>query len=181
MNKAPLPNALTFTDVQESDWFYDAVKWAAKEGIVSGETFSPNSPCTRAQTLTFLWRAKGMPAPTKQDCPLTDVTEGAYYYEPVLWAFEKGLLSASDDGQFHAEDPVTRAQVVTFLYRAEGSPQPCSATPYSDVQDTDWFAPQAIWAYETGIVALNDAKTFSPNDPCNRAQYVNFLFRCYGN
>lgn len=172
--------AVSFTDVSEADWYYDAVSWAAKHAIVSGETFSPQEPCTRAQALTFLWRAKGEPSHVLKASPFTDVTEDAYYYEPVLWAFENGLLSASSDGQFHPNDPVTRAQTVMFLYRAEGMPPVSAPSPYSDVGDADWFAPAAIWAWSAGIVTLNDARTFSPKDTCTRAHYVNFLYRCYG-
>ena len=169
-----------FADVSESDWYYDAVAWALEKEIVSGETFSPADPCTRAQALTFLWRAKGKPTPNLQHSPFTDVAESAYYYEPVLWAFEAGLLSASTDGQFHPDDPVTRAQTATFLYRAEGAPQQNLASPYADVQDSDWFAPAAIWAWSEDVVTLNDARTFDPQGKCTRAHYINFLYRCYG-
>lgn len=169
-----------FSDVSESDWFYDAVKWAAAQGIVSGESFSPNSPATRAQVLTFLWRAKGAPVPTLQNSPFADVKESNYYYEPALWAFETGLIGASKDGKFHADDSVTRAQTVTFLYRAEGEPAVDGTSPFADVQDSDWFASAAIWAYTEGIVTLNSEKTFNPQGKCTRAQYVNFLYCCYG-
>ncbi len=169
-----------FADVSGSDWYYDAVAWALEKEIVSGETFSPADPCTRAQAMTFLWRAKGKPTPNLRHCPFTDVAESAYYYEPVLWAFESGLLSAATDGQFHPDDPVTRAQTATFLYRAEGAPRVDSASPYADVQDSDWFAPAAIWAWSEDVVTLNDARTFDPQGKCTRAHYVNFLYRCYG-
>lgn len=172
--------AVEFTDVSESDWYYDAVQWAAAKGVVSGETFSPGGSCTRAQALTFLWRAKGQPSHVMKSSPFTDVTEGLYYYEPVLWAFENGLLTAADDGLFHADDPVTRAMMVTFLYRAEGGDAAGAASPYSDVTGSEWFADAAVWAHAEGIVSLNDAKTFDPGGLCTRAHSINFLYRCYG-
>ncbi|MBQ7566894.1 MAG: S-layer homology domain-containing protein [Oscillospiraceae bacterium] len=171
---------VAFTDVSTDDWFYPAVQWAAQQGIVSGDSFSPKDPCTRAQALTFLWRAKDKPAFSMKVSPFTDVTEDSYYYEPVLWAFENGLLSAASDGQFHPNDPVTRAQTAIFLYRAEGAPSVNLGSPYRDVTGDEWFAPAAIWVWAEDIVTLNDTMTFDPKGECMRAHYVNFLYQCYG-
>ena len=174
------PVSAEFTDVSESDWYYDAVQWAAKQGVISGETFSPAAPCTRAQALTFLWRAKGKPAPASAQSAFADVTGNDYFFEPVCWATEAGLLSVGGDGMFHPDDPVTRAMTVTFLYRAEGSNKTSFLSPYSDVSDADWYADAATWAWWEEIVTLNDARTFDPSGVCTRAHYVNFLYRCYG-
>lgn len=168
-----------FTDVAEDSWYYDAVQWAAAAGIVAGGTFSPNDPCTRAQALTFLWRVKGQPSPASAQNPFTDVAESDFFFQPVLWALENGLISAGD-GQFHPNDPVTRAMTVTFLYRAEGSAESGAASPFVDVTADDWFGPAAIWTWWEGIVTLNAERTFHPGDACARAHYINFLYRCYG-
>ena len=136
--------SVVFTDVSENDWYYEPVLWASQKSIVSGDTFYPDDWCERAQALTFLWRAKGKPSPNLKVSPFTDVKEGDYFYEPVLWAFENGLISVSDDGQFHPTDATTRAQAVTFLYRAEGSPAQSGIASFGDVGSEDWFAPAVI-------------------------------------
>lgn len=173
----PVSETYIFDDVSESDWYYEAVQWAAGESIVSGTTFNPTGDCTRAQALTFLWRAKGKPEPNLKVSPFTDASDGDYFYAPVLWAFENGLISLSGDGKFHPDDAATRAQAVTFLYRAEGSPKTHGTSQFSDVKDTDWFAPQAVWALEKGLLSSGGA--FYPDGKASRAIYVTLLYRLY--
>ncbi|MBR1496773.1 MAG: S-layer homology domain-containing protein, partial [Oscillospiraceae bacterium] len=167
-----------FSDVDAGDWYYDAVQWAAKNGIVSGSAFYPDQPTTRAQALTFLWRAKGSPAPLLRVSPFTDVGKGEYYDEPVLWAFENGLISTSSDGQFHPDEPASRAQAVTFICRAENGNGNGRKEPFSDVEDSDWFSDAVKWACGEGIVS--GGERFDPNSPCTRAHFITFLYRCYG-
>ena len=171
------PYANPFSDVKESDWFYSAVMWAARNGIVSGDTFSPNSNATRAQAMTFLWRASGSPKASLRVSPYTDVQEGDYYYEPVLWGFENGLISTSSDGQFHADGTLNRAQTVTFLYRLSEDSAAGLDRAFADVKESDWYYDAANWAYKEGIVGRGDDWSFDPNETVTRAQFVTFMDR----
>ena len=175
--EAPFVNP--FADVSEGDWYYDAVMWAGKNGVVSGTQFSPAEPANRGQALTFLWRAAGEPASKLKVSPYTDVTEGDWYYTPVLWGFENGLISTAADGQFHADGELTRAQAITFLCRAqEGAPER-STRSFVDVRETDWYFDTANWALEAGIVSRDATCAFRPDDAVTRAQFVTFLHRAY--
>jgi len=167
---------MTFTDVRESDWFYDAVYWAGSRGLVSGDTFSPGGDCSRAQLLTFLWRLQGEPEPTLQVSPFTDVASGDWYFKPVLWAFENGLLSTSQDGQFHPGDGISRGQALTFLYRAENGSAAGLSNPFSNVRESDWYYAPALWAADRGIVS---GGSFNAAGVCTRAEVVTLLWRCY--
>ena len=118
---APTESKNPFTDVKESEYYYNAVLWAVEKGITNGTsatTFSPDENCTRAQAVTFLWRAAGKPAPTESKNPFTDVKESEYYYNAVLWAVEKGITNGTSKTTFAPDDTCTRAQTVTFLFRA---------------------------------------------------------------
>ena len=118
---APTESKSPFTDVKESEYYYNAVLWAAEKGITNGTsatTFSPEEDCTRAQAVTLLWRAAGKPAPTESKNPFTDVKESEYYYNAVLWAVEKGITNGTSETTFAPDDTCTRAQAVTFLFRA---------------------------------------------------------------
>ena len=110
-----------FVDVPDDAYYYDAVYWAVDQGITTGTsetTFSPDDPCTRAQAVTFLWRAAGEPAPASTENPFTDVISGEYYYNAVLWAIEKGITKGTGETTFSPGDDCLRSQIVTFLYRA---------------------------------------------------------------
>lgn len=114
------PVVLPFVDVFPSDYFYSAVVWAVQNGVTSGTTattFSPNAFCTRAQTVTFLWRAAGCPVPVTKTNPFTDVKQQDYFYYAVLWAVENGITTGTSATTFSPEESCTRAQIVTFLYR----------------------------------------------------------------
>ena len=154
-----------FIDVPESAYYYDAVYWAVDEGITNGTTattFSPNNACTRAQMVTFLWRAAGEPEPENTANPFTDVAAGAYYYDAVLWAVEQGITN--------------RAQTVTFLWRSAGSPA-VSGSGFADVASDAYYAGAVAWAVSEGITNGTTATTFSPSSSCTRAQIVTFLYR----
>ena len=173
--EAPYQNP--FTDVTESDWYYDAVMWAGKNGIVTGSLFQPAEAASRGQALTFLWRAAGEPVSKLKNSPYADVTEGDWYYMPVLWGFENGIISTAADGQFHADGTLTRAQAITFLCRAaEGQPRG-SARSFADVREGDWYFDVANWALENGVVGRDDSWAFHPNETVTRAQLITFMYR----
>ena len=169
-----------FVDVKASDYYYDAVLWAAQNGITSGtdaEHFSPNQPCTRAQIVTFLWRAAGSPEP-KTMSSFADVSMDAYYAKAVAWAVENGITTGTGDGKFSPDATCTRAQSVTFLFRAIGKLVDSKAE-FSDVLTDSYYANAVAWAVENGITNGIGDGLFGPDNSCTRAQIVTFLFRAY--
>ncbi len=170
-----------FTDVKASDYFYEPVLWAVDNNITSGVSatrFAPNDPCTRAQVVTFLWRAAGEPQPTSTKNPFTDVKASAYYYDAVLWAVEEGITTGLSATSFGPNSPCTRGQVVTFLHRAAGETEPESTrNPFTDVKETGFYYDAVLWAVEKGITTGTSATKFSPNQTCTRGQVVTFLYR----
>lgn len=175
----PVQTASVFTDVISGAYYYDAVQWAVAQGITTGttaSTFSPDATCTRAQMVTFLWRAAGSPTPTGYNNPFADVKSDAYYYNAVLWAVEKGITSGTSATTFSPDATVTRGQTVTFLYRGAGSPA-AGNTSFADVDTGAYYAPAVAWAAGAGITSGTSASTFSPDAGCTRAQIVTFLYR----
>ena len=170
-----------FIDVPAGSYFYEAVMWAVENGVttgVSASRFDPNGVCTRAQAVTFLWRAAGSPAPRSRTMPFTDVPAGSYYYDAVLWAVENGITKGTSDTTFSPDDTCTRAQIVAFLWRSEKSPAAGSRNPFADVKSTAYYAGAVLWAVENDITKGTTNTTFSPNADCTRAQIVTFLWRC---
>lgn len=171
---------LPFTDVYEGAYYADAVEWAVANGITSGTsatTFSPDASCTRAQMVTFLWRAAGSPAPAATINPFTDVDSGAYYYDAVLWAVEQGITSGTSATTFAPDAAVTRGQTVTFLYRAAGAPAVSGSSAFTDVAADAYYASAVVWAVSEGVTNGTSATTFSPDADCTRAQIVTFMYR----
>ena len=176
-DQAPL-----FRDVPANAYYRDAVQWAVEQKITGGtsaDTFSPETPCTRGQIVTFLWRAAGSPKPQSATNPFRDVDANAYYYNAILWAVEQGITSGTGAGTFSPDATVTRGQTVTFLYRTAGSPA-ASGSSFDDVPAGAYFADAAAWAAQTGITSGTGNGKFSPQANCSRAQIVTFLFRQYG-
>lgn len=179
----PLKAAMPFTDVAEGAYYYDSVLWAVGHtpqitAGTSATTFSPSASCTRAQAVTFLWRAMGQPEPVSSENPFTDVQTGAYYYKAVLWAMENGITSGTSASTFSPNDPCTRGQIVTFLHRVEKEQAPATTdNPFRDVAADAYYCDAVLWAAEWGITSGTSANTFSPNDPCTRGQIVTFLYR----
>ena len=170
---------INFRDVNQSDYYYDAVQWAVEKGITEGTsatTFSPDASCTRAQMVTFLWRAAGSPAPKSTVNPFTDVSASDYYYNAVLWAVENGITTGVSADRFAPGATVSRAQTVTFLYRANGSPAANGAS-FSDVAADECYANAVAWAVQNGITTDTGNGKFAPNAPCTRGQIVTFLYR----
>ena len=175
-------STFNFRDVTRYDYFYSAVKWAAENGIASGTsryTFSPDAVCTRAQTVTFLWRAAGSPMPSYRISPFTDVNYGDYYYNAVLWAVEQGITTGLTATTFGPDKTVTRGQVATFLYRAASAVKPNITNPFTDVKSTAYNYDAILWAYDNRITTGTSTMTFSPDAFCTRAQIVTFLYRFY--
>lgn len=169
-----------FVDVKKKDYFFDSVLWAVDQGITVGidEThFGPNDTCTRAQVVTFLWRAKGCPEPQGGTWTFWDVPQDSYYYKAVLWATEQGITAGTEPGMFAPEMACTREQVVSFLYRAAGCPQTGGANPFSDVNPGDYFWDSVLWASQQGITSGVAGGQFGTGTVCTRAQIVSFLYR----
>ena len=175
------PQTGVFVDVATGSYYEDAVDWAVENGIttgVSANRFDPNGVCTRAQAVTFLWRAAGSPAPRSRTMPFTDVPAGNYYYDAVLWAVENGITKGTSDTTFSPNMTCTRAQIVAFLWRSEKSPAAGTANPFADVKSTAYYADAVLWAVKENITKGTTSTTFSPDADCTRAQIVTFLWRC---
>lgn len=171
---------LAFTDVSADAYYADAVRWAVAEGITSGTTattFAPNSGCTRGQVVTFLWRAAGEPEPSTAVNPFTDVSADAYNYKAILWAYENGITGGTTATTFAPNATCTRAQIVTFLYRADGAQAVDSGNAFTDVPADAYYADAVNWAVAEGITGGTTATTFAPDATCTRAQVVTFLYR----
>ncbi|ADZ84851.1 S-layer homology domain-containing protein [Cellulosilyticum lentocellum] len=176
-------SANPFVDVADSAYYHDAVLWATEKGITSGTTgttFSPDKICTRAQAVTFLWRAEGSPEPASANCPFTDVSADDYYYKAVLWAVEKGIVKGTSPTTFSPNDTVTRSQSMTFLWRAAGETTSISANPFADVSKDAYYYNAVLWAVEKDITKGTSDTAFSPDGGCTRAQIITLLYRYMG-
>lgn len=168
-----------FVDVKTGDYFYDAVLWAVEKGITNGtsaETFSPEAPCTRAQIVTFLWRAAGSPV-VNYAMDLSDVAGDAYYAEAVRWALSEGITTGTSDQTFSPDAVCTRAQAVTFLWRAAGSPAVSGESAFEDVGADAYYARAVAWAAQNGVTNGISQALFGTGSDCTRAQIVTFLYR----
>ena len=180
----PTVPTITFVDVPAGAYYYDAVNWAVSKGITNGtgvdeqgnNYFSPDASCTRAQAVTFLWRAAGTPEPSSANNPFTDVPAGEYYYKAVLWAVEKGITKGTSDTEFSPNTTCNRAQIVTFLHRYEGEPK-AEGQSFNDVPANEYYYAPVIWAVSKGVTNGTGGGNFSPMDDCTRGQIVTFLYR----
>lgn len=171
-----------FTDVLTTDYYAEPVQWAVENGITSGTsitTFSPNQVCTRAQAMTFLWKAAGMPEPVNTSNPFQDVQQDTYYYKAVLWAVENDITSGTGAATFSPNQSCTRGQIMMFLYKAAGAPSVSGSSGFWDVETDTYFFYPVLWAVQNDITSGTSATTFSPNQSCTRAQIVTFLYRHY--
>ena len=169
-----------FTDVPAGSYYEDAVIWAVDKGITTGTsatTFNPNGICTRAQAVTFLWRAAGSPAAKSSAMPFADVKAGSYYYDAVLWAVEQGITKGTSDTMFSPDATCTRAQIVTFLWRANGSPVVSGNSAFTDVASDAYYAAAVAWAEKNDVTGGIGNGLFGSNNNCTRAQIVTFLYR----
>ena len=172
---------ILFEDVKDTAYYAAAVQWAVKNGITTGTsatTFSPDQVCTRAQIVTLLWRAAGSPAPVSGQTPFEDVRTDAYYYKAVKWAVENGITSGTSTTTFAPDLVCTRAQIATFLWRAQNASKVENAEMiFNDVSASAYYYDAVLWAIENGITNGTSATTFSPDQACTRAQCVTFLWK----
>ena len=168
-----------FRDVAKTAYYYEAVLWAVQNGVTYGtsaSTFSPDATCTRAQAVTFLWRAAGEPEVSGSHS-FTDVKTGSYYEKAVIWAAQNGITSGTTATTFSPNDNCTRAQIVTFLWRAAGEPEVSGSHPFTDVKTSAYYEKPVVWAVAKGVTSGTTTTTFSPTDTCTRSQIVTFLYR----
>ena len=169
-----------FIDVPADAFYSGAVEWAVDAGVTTGvgaNRFAPNGLCTRAQTVTFLWRAMGSPAPTETVNPFVDVPKGSWYYDAVLWAVENGITLGTGDTTFSPDLTVTRGQTVTFLWRTAEQEAVSGGSIFNDVDVSQYYGPAVLWAVENGITTGIGENMFSPLNDCTRGQIVTFLYR----
>lgn len=174
------PQTGVFVDVPEGSYYEEAVNWAVEKGITTGTDathFSPDGICTRAQAVTFLWRAAGSPAAKSSAMPFADVKAGSYYYDAVLWAVENGITKGTSDTMFSPDATCSRAQIVTFLWRSQKSPAAGTANPFTDVKASAYYADAVLWAVKEDVTKGTTSTTFSPDANCTRAQIVTFIWR----
>ena len=177
----PIP----FKDVMNAEaYYYEPVYWAVMNGITKGTSdtlFSPDKACTRAEVVTFLWRAAGSPEPTSEVNPFADVSADRYYSKAVLWAVENGITEGTGEGKFSPDTVCTRAQIVTFLWRSVGKPEPEEAeNPFTDVEEGRYYEKAVLWALENDVTKGVNATSFVPEKTCTRAEVVTFLSRAAG-
>ena len=181
MFKASAPTGKNpFVDVPAGSYYEDAVIWAVEQGITKGTSdtmFSPDATCTRAQAVTFLWRAAGSPAAKSGAMPFADVKAGSYYYDAVLWAVEQGITKGTSDTMFSPDATCTRAQIVTFLWRANGSPAVSGNSAFTDVASDAYYAAAVTWAEKNDVTGGIGGGLFGSNNNCTRAQIVTFIYR----
>ena len=169
---------LAFTDVAATSPYYDGIEWAVDEGITNGTTattFAPYQNCTRAQIITYLWRAAGSPEPASMEPAYTDVTDTSlYFFKAVQWASEQGLVEGET---FDPYAGCTRAMAVYFMWVAADSPE-AAASSFTDVAADADYAGAVNWAVAQGVtLGTGDGSTFSPDTVCQRGQIVTFLYR----
>ena len=169
-----------FTDVDRTLWYHLPIDWAVTNKVTTGlsaKTFGPDASCTRAQMVTFLWRAVGEPEPKLQSSSFVDVPAGQYYAKAVLWALENGITTGTDAKHFSPDATVTRAQTVTFLWRLKHEPAPTGTASFPDVPADAYYAAAVRWAVENKITNGTGQGLFEPESNCTRAQIVTFLYR----
>ena len=174
-------SGLPFVDVSRSAGYYDAVVWAYENGVTDGTDglhYSPNASCTRAQAVTFLWRAAGCPSSGAAGCPFTDVKRDVYYYDAVVWAYRQGITEGVDASHFGPELTVTREQFVTMLWKLSDSPRLIGVNPFADVSGGSYYKDAVLWAYRTGVTAGVSAGRLGVGEPCLRYQVASMLYRC---
>ncbi|MGN0136664.1 S-layer homology domain-containing protein [Anaerotignum sp.] len=183
------PSVNRFADVSADAYYYNGVLWAMDKGITSGisdTAFSPDTPCTRAQAVTFLWRAAGCPAPKNSVMPYEDIAKDSYYYDAVLWAVENGITKGTSDTTFSPDNICSRAQIMSFIYRSEQAQgggmqgQWMFQNSFTDVNPEDYYGEAVMWAVANGITKGTSDTTFSPDADCTRAQIVTFLYHYMG-
>ncbi len=177
-----VPGGVNFVDIEKDAFYYEPVLWAVEKDITKGVTatqFQPYAGCTRGQIATFIWRAEGSPVASNKNCTFTDVDAGQFYYEPMLWGVENGVITGYSDKIFAPDDICTRGQIVTMIWRAKGKPIASNQDhPFIDVSK-EYYYDAMLWAVEKGITKGTSPTAFEPNKNVNRGETVTFLFRAY--
>ena len=172
-----------FTDVEEGKWYYDAVAWGSKHGVVNGlteTTFGTKENCTRAQIITFIWRAMGKPEAASADYTFKDVEEGKYYFDAMLWGVENGIITGYNEDTFAPDDKCSRSQMATFIWRLAGEPEVAAeVSPFPDVGTGKWYTAAAIWAAEQEVVTGYSDGTFGPKNDVLRSETITMLYRYF--
>jgi len=171
-----------FVDVPSGAYYENPVIWASKYYITSGTsivTFSPNDTCTRGQVVTFLWRAQGQPEPASQKNPFKDVSSKDYYYKAVLWAVQNGITSGTSATTFGPNETCTNGQVVTFLWRANGSQAANGTSSLASQYNGQYYTDAVAWADSIGLLS-GTGKAFKPENFTSRADIVTYLYRNAG-
>ena len=171
---------ISFSDVQQDDYFFEPVKWAVENDVTFGignNQFGPDLPCTRAQIVTFLWNSHGQPEPKATVSPFSDVKESDWFFKPIMWAVENDITSGIGNGQFGPNLTCTRAQAMTFLWKDAGRPTVAGEMKFSDVTESDWFYMPVKWAVANKITSGVGGGRFGSEDDCLRAQIVTFMYR----
>lgn len=169
-----------FVDVSADSYYHDAIWWAVEQGVatsIDSTHFGPDVACTRAESVAFIWRAAGCPAPKSRETRFTDINRGADYYDAVCWAVEQGIISGLTDTEFGPNETISRAQIVAILYRAAGSPAITGSNVFRDVTREDYFSDPVQWAISEGIVYGVSDTSFAPHMKCTRGQILSFLYR----
>ena len=170
-----------FEDVRFFQWYTEPVLWAVEAGITNGMDathFVPDGTCTRAQIVTFLWRANGSPKATSNNNPFYDVPMGQWYTDAVLWAVEMGITTGTSATTFSPDVGCTRGQVATFLWRSQNQPSTKGSNIFADIAQGTYYYDAVLWAVEQGITNGMGDGTFAPDATCTRGQIVTFLYRC---
>ncbi|MDO4482711.1 MAG: S-layer homology domain-containing protein [Bacillota bacterium] len=175
-DKAPV--AGNFTDVKKYHYYYEAVKWAVNNGMVSDQDtlFCGEKDALRSEVVTYIWKEAGSPEPGTYN-PFTDISEEDEFYKAAVWAYEKGITTGTSDTEFSPEMTCTRAQVMTFIWRTKGEEKAADVQKFTDVDDSEYYADAVAWAVEKGITAGTSPDTFSPYQNCTRAHILTFLWR----
>ena len=174
------PVTVYFKDVPISEYYAEPVKWATNQGITRGyneTTFGPDDPCTRGQIVTFLYRSSREGIDYSLPNPFSDVSEDAYYNMAVRWAVKNRITEGTGNGKFSPDEPCTRAQVVTFLWRYLSGKTVTGSTGFADVPAGEYYTVPVLWAVQNHVTTGTDAQHFSPDEACTRAQIVTFLYR----
>ena len=169
----------SFEDVKAGDFFFDPVEWAVENGITNGSTettFNPTGDLLRAQVVTMLWRHAGSPVVDIVN-PFTDVKEGEYYYDAVLWAYSEGITAGTSATTFDPAGKTNRAQAITFLWRYLDEPEADTENPFTDVDTNEWYGKAVEWAVANGVTEGMSENQFGVSINCNRAHMVTFLYR----
>jgi|GEM_PF-6737563 len=173
------PSVAPSSKLYTNEWYAKSMNWAQENSITQDADYQkPNARCNRSNIVLFLWRAEGCPSASGDAASFIDISPDVAYYNALKWAVGAGIINGFDDGSFRPDGSVTRAQLVTILYRSQDAAESSSANiAFADVPSDAWFTEAVRWAVKNSITNGTGANTFSPNDVCTTAQVITFLYR----